>query len=129
MQIHLAAVTVDDQEKALQFYTNVLGFEKDKDIPMGPYRWLTVRAPEGLPGVELVLEPIGFPPAAVYQKARYEAGVPSYAFFSADLATEYQKLVERGVQFRGEPKDMGPVIVATFDDTCGNLMNLVQPKG
>lgn len=127
MQIKLASVLVDDQEKALQFYTTQLGFVKDKDIPMGTFRWLTVNSPEGAEGVELVLEPMAFPPSAVYQRALFEAGIPATAFITQDIAGEYARLKAKGVQFRGEPTRMGPVIVVLLEDTCGNLINLVQP--
>ena len=124
----MANVLVNDQEKALQFYTHVLGFEKNQDISMGAYRWLTVSSPEGLDGVQLVLEPISFPPAEVYQKAMFSAGIPSTAFFSKNIQVDFFRLKELGVQFRGEPKNMGPVTGVLFDDTCGNLINLVQPN-
>lgn len=127
MQITLASIFVEDQDRALQFYTEVLGFEKKHDIPMGEFRWLTVTAPEGISGVELVLEPMAFPPARVYQKALYDAGIPATAFMSANINAEFQRLKARGVQFRGEPTNMGPVTIVLFEDTCGNLINLVQP--
>ncbi len=127
MQIKLASVLVDDQEKALKFYTEQLGFVKDKDIPMGTFRWLTVNSPEGVEGVELVLEPMAFPPSAVYQRALFEAGIPATAFITQDIAGEYARLKAKGVQFRGEPTRMGPVIVVLLEDACGNLINLVQP--
>lgn len=127
MQITLASIFVEDQDRALQFYTEVLGFEKKHDIPMGEFRWLTVTSPEGVSGVELVLEPMAFPPARVYQKALYDAGIPATAFMSGDINAEFQRLKARGVQFRGEPTNMGPVTIVLFEDTCGNLINLVQP--
>ena len=127
MQIRLTSLMIDDQDKALDFYTGVLGFVKDKDIPMGPFRWLTVSAPEGAEGVELVLEPMAFPPAQVYQKALFEAGIPATAFITTDVHAEYRRLSEAGVRFRGEPKSMGPITAVIFEDTCGNLINLVQP--
>ncbi|GAB3255178.1 VOC family protein [Chitinimonas naiadis] len=127
MQIKLASVTVDDQDKALDFYTRVLGFEKLHDIPMGPFRWLTVTSPEGAVGAELVLEPMGFPPAQVYQKALFDAGIPSTAFITHDVMAEYARLKALGVVFRGEPKSMGPITAVIFEDGCGNLINLVQP--
>jgi predicted enzyme related to lactoylglutathione lyase len=127
MQITLSSLLVDDQDRALRFYTEMLGFEKKHDIPMGPFRWLTVTAPEGIAGVELVLEPLGFAPARVYQKALYDAAVPATAFISKDIHAEFQRLKARGVQFRGEPASMGPVTTVLFEDTCGNLINLVQP--
>ena len=127
MQITLTSITVEDQERALSFYTTVLGFEKKNDIPMGPFRWLTVTSPEGVAGVELVLEPPGFPPARVYQKALFDAGIPATAFITRDISGEYQRLKARGVVFRGEPVAMGPIMAVVFEDTCGNLINLVQP--
>jgi catechol 2,3-dioxygenase-like lactoylglutathione lyase family enzyme len=127
MQIKFVSVTVDDQEKALRFYTSMLGFTKMADIPMGEYRWLTVVSPEGVHGVELVLEPLGFEPARVYQKALFDAGIPATAFTTSDIAAEYARLSARGVRFRGEPQAMGPVIATMFEDTCGNLIQLVQP--
>lgn len=127
MQIKLASLMVDDQDKALAFYTDMLGFEKKHDIPMGPFRWLTVTSPEGADGVELVLEPMGFAPARDYQRALFEAGIPATAFISSDIAAEFARLTAKGVRFRGEPKAMGPVTVVLFEDGCGNLINLVQP--
>ena len=129
MKITLASIIVDDQEKALAFYTGVLGFRKEADISMGAFRWLTVTSPEGVEGVELVLEPAGFPPAQTYQKARFEAGIPVTAFITANIAAEVERLKALGVVFRGEPKNMGPIIAVLFEDTCGNLINLVQPAG
>jgi predicted enzyme related to lactoylglutathione lyase len=128
MQIRLASVMVENQDKALQFYINILGFVKSKDISMGQFRWLTVTSPEGAEGVELVLEPMAFPPAQAYQKALFAAGIPATAFFTADVHSEYARLKARGVSFRGEPKNMGPITAVLFDDTCGNLINLVQPS-
>jgi len=127
MEIRLASVMVLDQEVALQFYTKVLGFVKKADMPMGPYRWLTVASPEGADGVELVLEPIGFPPARTYQEARFAAGIPATGFITKDIHAEVARLRQRGVVFRGEPTRMGPITAVLFDDTCGNLLNLVQP--
>ncbi len=129
MQIKFISITVKDQEAALKFYTEILGFEKMADIPMGQYRWLTVTSPEGLDGVELVLEPLGFAPAAVYQQALFEAGIPATAFISRDIQAEVARLKKLGVVFHGEPQTMGLITGALFDDTCGNLINLVQPVG
>ncbi len=129
MQIKLSCVMVKKQDDALRFYTNVLGFVKKEDITMGSFRWLTVVSPEGVEGVELVLEPMGFPPAQTYQKALFEAGIPATAFFTKNIDAEYQRLKGLGVSFRGEPTAMGPVKVVLFEDTCGNLINLVQPLG
>jgi len=129
MRINLSSVMVDDQEKAVKFYTEVLGFVLKANIPIGEYRWLTVTSPDGPEGIELVLEPMGFPPARDYQKALYSAGIPLTAFISADIQAEYKRLMERGVTFRGEPQAMGAIISVLFEDTCGNLINLVQPTG
>jgi catechol 2,3-dioxygenase-like lactoylglutathione lyase family enzyme len=121
------SILVADQAKALAFYTDVLGFRKQSDIPMGEYRWLTVVSPDGVDGAEVVLEPLGFPPAKVWQKALFDAGIPATAFISKDVAAEHERLAARGVRFRGEPKQMGPIKAVLFEDSCGNLINLVQP--
>lgn len=126
MQLKFISVMVEDQERALAFYTGILGFEKMADLPVGEYRWLTVTSPDGLPGVELVLEPLGFPPARVYQKALFGAGIPATAFITRDIAADVARLRARGVVFRGEPVAAGPVTVVAFEDTCGNLIHLVQ---
>lgn len=127
MQIKFISVMVEDQDIALHFYTTVLGFKKMADIPMGEFRWLTVYSPEGVPGVELVLEPLSFAPARTYQKALFEAGIPALAFITNDMAAEVERLKGLGVKFRGEPADMGLITAVVFEDTCGNLVNLVQP--
>jgi catechol 2,3-dioxygenase-like lactoylglutathione lyase family enzyme len=127
MQIRLASIMVDSQDRALHFYTSVLGFVKHADIPVGEFRWLTVTSPEGADGVELVLEPTGFAPARVYQKALFDAGIPAAAFLTNDIHGEHRRLKEHGVVFRGEPVSMGPITSVVFEDTCGNLINLVQP--
>jgi catechol 2,3-dioxygenase-like lactoylglutathione lyase family enzyme len=109
MQIKLASLMVADQDEALRFYTDMLGFATCADIPMGPFRWLTVTSPDGLPGVELVLEPMAFPPARTYQEALYAAGIPATAFITSDIAAEYQRLKEKGAagsasgMIRGRP--------------------------
>ena len=126
MRINLSSVLVEDQEKALRFYTEVLGFVKMADIPMGEYRWLTVTSPDGAEGVELVLEPMDFPPARTFQKALFDAGIPFTAFLTNDIQGEFERLKERGVVFRGEPVNMGLITAVLFEDTCGNLINLVQ---
>jgi catechol 2,3-dioxygenase-like lactoylglutathione lyase family enzyme len=126
MQIRLNSVFVDDQEKALQFYTNVLGFVKRHDIDMGGPRWLTVFSSEAPDGAELLLEPNQNPAAQVYQKAIYEHGIAATAFASTDVRGEYERLKALGVAFRGEPTPMGPTITVAFDDTCGNLIQLYQ---
>jgi catechol 2,3-dioxygenase-like lactoylglutathione lyase family enzyme len=126
MQIKLNSVFVDDQEKALRFYTDVLGFVKRHDIPMGPFRWLTVVSPEAPDGAELLLEPNQNPAAQVYQKALYEQGIPLTAFASADVRAEYERLKALGVVFRGEPREMGTTTAVAFEDTCGNLIQLYE---
>ena len=128
MQIKFFSVMVKDQDVALRFYTSVLGFLKMADIPMGQFRWLTVISPEGVKGVELVLEPMNFTPAQAYQKALFDAGIPAMAFITDDIDAEYDRLKAQGVVFRGEPKSMGLITAVLFEDTCGNLINLVQPS-
>jgi len=126
MQIKLNSVMVDDQDKALKFYTEVLGFVLSKDIPIGKDKWLTVVSPEGPAEIELLLEPMGFPPARTYQKALFEAGIPATMFAVADIQQEYERMKKLGVVFRSEPTKMGPTTVAVFEDTCGNLIQLYQ---
>ena len=128
MQIKVTSVMVDDQDKALAFYTEKLGFTKMADIQMGPtYRWLTVVSPEGVEGVELSLDPMNFEPSKAYQKALFDANIPANAFVTTDVEAEAQRLRERGVVVRGEPQDMGPIRAVMFEDGCGNLIHLVQP--
>lgn len=117
---------VNDQDKALKFYTEVLGFVKKTEIPMGEHKWLTVVSKEEQDGVELVLEPMGFAPAKTYQQALFEAGIPLAAFDVDDIETEYERLLKSGVVFSMKPAQMGPVKLAVFDDTCGNNIQLVQ---
>ena len=126
MKINLTSVMVDNQDKALRFYTGVLGFIKKKDIPLGEAKWLTVVSPEGPGDIELLLEPMGFPPAVVYQKDLFDAGIPFTAFGVDDIQKEYERLEKLGVVFKTKPTKMGPVMVAVFDDTCGNLIQIVQ---
>ena len=127
MKIGLSSVCVEDQSKALDFYTDTLGFIKKADIPMGEFRWLTVVSPEAPEGVELALEPNENPATKTFQKALFEQGIPFNAFEVADIAAEYERLTGLGVVFRSEPTDMGGVIVAMFEDTCGNLIQIYQP--
>ena len=129
MQLKFISVLVKDQEAALKFYTEKLGFVKMSDISLGEYRWLTVVSPDGIAGVELLLEPMGFPPAQVYQKALFDAGVPMTAMVSRDIKAEVQRLKALGVVFRGEPQEAGWGANVMFEDGCGNLINLVQLKG
>jgi len=126
VRITLNSVMVDDQDKALAFYTDVLGFVKNIDMPMGEYRWITVVSPVGPEGMALALEPNAFPPAKTYQKALYEAGIPLTAFASDNVQREYEHLKSLGVVFHTEPTEMGGHTVAVFDDTCGNLIQIYQ---
>jgi catechol 2,3-dioxygenase-like lactoylglutathione lyase family enzyme len=128
MILKFMSIFVDDQEKALAFYTSVLGFKKMADIPMGQYRWLTVISPEGIEGVELVLEPVSFAPAGDFQKALFSAGIPFTAFTTKDIARDFARLKKSGVKFRGEPRNQGMITSVIFEDTCGNLIHLVQPS-
>jgi len=126
MKITVTSVMVDDQAKALTFYTEVLGFVKKTDIPLGEFRWLTVVSPEGADGVELLLEPTAHPAARPFQKALFDDGVPLTSFASADIQQEYERLTRMGVVFRTKPTAAGPATVAVFEDTCGNLIQLHQ---
>ena len=126
MKFNIISIMVNDQESALKFYTEILGFEKKKDISMGKYRWLTVISPEGYDDVELVLEPMEFEPAKVYQKALFDAGMPLTIFDTKDINADYKRLSELGVKFRSEPQNMGVVTTVIFEDTCGNLIILAQ---
>jgi catechol 2,3-dioxygenase-like lactoylglutathione lyase family enzyme len=126
MKIVLTSVMVDNQAKALAFYTEKLGFVKSKDIPLGEARWLTVVSPEGAHGVELLLEPTGHPAAAPFQKALFDSNVPATSFGSANVQAEFEALTKKGVVFRKPPTQMGPVTIAVFEDTCGNLIQIAQ---
>ena len=128
MRIKLNSIIVDDQDKALAFYTGVLGFEPKHDIPMGEFRWLTVVSPEGPDDLELVLEPNANPAAKVYQSALLEQGIPLTAFETADIRADFERLTSRGVAFTVEPTEAGTVIIAIFADTCGNLIQLYQHR-
>ncbi|MDP2872478.1 MAG: VOC family protein [Bacillota bacterium] len=126
MKIKLTSVFVDDQAKALRFYTEVLGFVKKTDMPVGHDRWLTVVSPEGPDDIELLLEPNGHPAAAAYQKAIHEAGIPATAFAVDDIRKEHERLKGLGVVFVAAPESTQGPAVATFDDTCGNLIQLFE---
>ncbi len=129
MRINLSSVLVDDQEKALRFYTETLGFQKKHDIPLGEYRWLTVVSPELPDGTELVLEPDEHPAVKPFKAALVEDGIPFTSFAVDDVAAEHQRLVALGVVFTLPPTDFGTVIAAVFDDTCGNLIQIAQRTG
>ena len=126
MKIIVTSVMVDDQSKALKFYTDVLGFRKKHDIPLGAARWLTVVSPEGPDDVELLLEPMGFGPAKTYQKALFDAGIPLTMFGVKDIKQEFERLQKAGVVFKQPPTQAGPVTIAVFEDTCGNLIQIMQ---
>ncbi|MFN8179707.1 MAG: VOC family protein [bacterium] len=129
MRIELASVTVDDQAKALRFYTEILGFVKKADFPAGSARWLTVVSREGSPEIQLLLEPAGFPPTKTYQQALFNAGIPATSFGVDDCQGEYERMTKLGVVFRAKPVRTGPVVSAVFEDTCGNLIAIHQLSG
>jgi len=124
-RITLTSVLVDDQEKALRFYTDVLGFAKHQDVPLGTDRWLTVCAPDDT-SVELLLEPDGHPAARPFKEALVADGIPFTSFTVDDVRAEHTRLTGLGVRFTQPPADMGPVVTAVLDDTCGNLIQLVS---
>ena len=126
MKIQLTSIFVDDQEKALKFYVEVLGFVKKQDVPVGEFKWLTVVSPDGPDDIELLLEPNDNPAAKTYQKAIFEQGIPHTAFAVDDIHKEYERLKEQGVVFTMEPTESCPAILAIFNDTCGNLIQLYQ---
>lgn len=128
MRIKLISIFVDDQDKALRFYTDVLGFKKKQDFPVGGARWITVVAADGPSDLELVLEPNSHPAASAYQSALRKDGIPITAFESTDIQGEVRRLKERGVVFTIEPTAAGAVILAIFSDTCGNLIQMYQHK-
>ena len=124
MRIVVTSVMVDDQAKALEFYTGKLGFVKKHDVPLGEYRWLTVVLPEDEDGTELLLEPDAHPAARPFKEALVADGIPMTSFGVADVDAEYRRLRDLGVRFTQEPAVMGPVTTAVFDDTCGNLIQI-----
>ncbi len=126
MKIALTSVLVDDQEKALRFYTDVLGFRVKNDVPMGEHRWLTVVSPEAPDGVELLLEPDGHPAVRPFKEALVADGIPFTSFAVDDVHAEYARLTAAGVTFTQQPAQMGPVTTAVLDDTCGNLIQLAS---
>src|SRR3981189_251816 len=124
MRINLASVLVDDQDKALRFYTEVLGFQKKVEIPLGEHRWLTVTSAEDPNGTELALEPDNHPAARPFKEALVADGIPFTSFAVGDVHREFARLAGLGVRFTQEPTEMGPVTTAVFDDTCGNLIQI-----
>jgi catechol 2,3-dioxygenase-like lactoylglutathione lyase family enzyme len=126
MRIYVTSVLVDDQDKALKFYTEILGFVKKTEIPLGEARWLTVVPAEDPEGTELLLEPDGHPAAGPFKQALVEDGIPFTSFAVDDVHREYDRLRSAGVRFTQEPLEMGGVTTAVFDDTCGNLIQIVK---
>ena len=126
MRIILTGVFVDDQDKALKFYTETLGFVLKHDVPAGEYRWITVVSPDAPDGTELLLEPNENPVAQTYQKGLFDQGIPANSFGVTDIHAEHERLKALGVSFTMEPTEMGPVTIAVFDDTCGNLIQMMQ---
>jgi catechol 2,3-dioxygenase-like lactoylglutathione lyase family enzyme len=129
MKINITSVFVEDQRKALQFYTEVLGFEKRTDVPLGDAAWLTVGSPEQSDGPELLLEPSDHPAVGPFKVALVEDGIPFASFAVDDVNAEYQRLSDLGVAFTQEPLEMGPTVTAVFDDTCGNLIQIAEMVG
>jgi catechol 2,3-dioxygenase-like lactoylglutathione lyase family enzyme len=129
MRIYITSVLVDDQEKALRFYTDVLGFQKKHDIPLGEARWLTVVSPDDPQGPELALEPDAHPAAGPFKEALVADGIPVTSFAVDDVHAEFQRLRGLGVRFTQEPLEMGAVTTAVFDDTCGNLIQIAHHAG
>ncbi len=128
MRIHVASVLVDDQQKALRFYTETLGFRLKHNIPLGEHAWITVVSEEAPEGTQLVLEPDAHPAARPFKRALVEDGIPWTSFAVDDAAAEHERLVARGVRFVQPPTDLGTVITAVFDDSCGNLIQIVEEK-
>jgi catechol 2,3-dioxygenase-like lactoylglutathione lyase family enzyme len=129
MKIVITSVLVDDQDKALKFYTEVLGFVKKHDVPMGGPRWITLVTTDAPDGVELLLEPDSHPAVGPFKHALVEDGIPFTSFGVDDCQAEYERLLAAGVQFTQPPVKMGPVTTAVFDDTCGNLIQIAQQHG
>ncbi len=128
MQIKFVGLPVEDQEKALAFYTDVLGLMAAADIDMGQSRFLTVAGDDGFTGGQIVLERADFAPKAAYQKAMFAAGAPVLSLNTQDIRADVARLKAKGVVFRGEPQDLGPIVSVLFEDGCGNLIHLVEAK-
>lgn len=126
MKIVVTSIFVEDQDEALKFYSEKLGFVIKHDVPTGEYRWITLVSPEEQDGTELLLEPNAHPAAKEYQKKIFTEGIPATMFGVADIRKEYKRLMEKGVKFTMEPTEMGEVTIAVFDDTCGNLIQIMQ---
>jgi predicted enzyme related to lactoylglutathione lyase len=128
MKIIITSIFVEDQDKALEFYTKTLGFVKKHDVPSGAYRWITLVSADEQEGTELLLEPNQHPAAKEYQKKLFADGIPVTMFGVEDIHNEYKQLAEKGVRFTMEPTEMGEVTIAVFDDTCGNLIQMIEKK-
>ena len=128
MRIHLASIFVDDQQKALRFYTETLGFQLKHNIPLGEYAWITVVSEESPEGMELLLEPDDHPAVRPFLRAIVDDGIPSTSFAVDDVEAEHERLMARGVRFVQPPTDLGTVITAVFDDSCGNLIQIAEEK-
>ncbi len=126
IRVKLMSILVNDQNRARRFYTDVLGFSVKHDIPLGAAAWLTLVAPDDAAGVELLLEPSGHPVATALQQALYKDGIPLAQLYTEDIAAEFERLKANGVALKGEPRAMGPTKFVDFDDTCGNLIRLVE---
>ncbi|MRH41553.1 VOC family protein [Aquibacillus halophilus] len=126
MKIIVTSIFVENQDKALEFYSETLGFVKKHDVPTGEHRWITLVSPGEQDGTELLLEPNEHPAAKEYQEKLFEDGIPVTMFGVADIRKEHKRLMEKGVQFTMEPTDMGDLTIAVFDDTCGNLIQIIQ---
>jgi catechol 2,3-dioxygenase-like lactoylglutathione lyase family enzyme len=126
MKIIVTSLFVQDQDKALEFYTVTLGFVKKHDVPVGKFRWIAVVSPDDQDGTELLLEPNDHPAARDYQKKIFADGIPATMFSVVDIDREYKRLLENGVKFTMEPTKMGELTIAVFDDTCGNLIQIAQ---
>ncbi|MFJ7971996.1 VOC family protein [Psychrobacillus sp. NPDC096389] len=126
MKIIVTSIFVENQDEALKFYSETLGFIKKHDVPAGEYRWIALVSPEEQAGTELLLEPNNHPAAKEYQNKLFEEGIPVTMFGVADIKKEYERLMEKGVKFTMEPTKMGEVTIAVFDDTCGNLIQIIQ---
>ncbi len=126
IRVKLMSIMVNDQDRARSFYTDKLGFSIKHDIPLGNAAWLTLVAPDDIDGVEILLEPTGHAASGPFQQALYKDGMPLAQLYTEDLGAEYERLKAKGVSFRSEPKAMGPTKYVDFDDTCGNLIRLVE---
>ncbi|MGE6755511.1 VOC family protein [Rossellomorea sp. NPDC071047] len=126
MRIIVTSIFVEDQDKALEFYSETLGFVKKHDVPTGEHRWITLVSPDEQEGTELLLEPNEHPAAKKYQQKLFEDGIPVTMFGVSDIHKEYKRLVEKDVQFTMEPTKMGEITIAVFNDTCGNLIQIIQ---